>query len=126
MKRLFVFLLPLLIALPSLAFAEEAPSDPNTLATSALATANLHNYLGTDDVRVFAGTIIKTILGLSGAAALVMVIWGGLIWMTSGGNPDKVKKGLNTLLWAGIGLASLFAAYAVVNWVIGAIQQSTG
>lgn len=124
MKRYLPVLVTVLFFAPIMVLAET--NDPNALATSALATANLHNYLGTDDVRVFVGTVIKAILGLSGAAALVMCIWGGLIWMTSAGNPEKVKQGLNTLLWAGIGLAALFGAYAVVNWVIGAIQTTTG
>lgn len=95
-------------------------------ATDALATARLSNPLRTDDVRVIIGRIIKAILGISGGLALLMFIWGGLIWMTSQGNKDKIEKGQKTLAWSVIGLAILFVAYAAVNWVIIALQQSTG
>ena len=124
---------PELIEACSQALAEPAtpttPATPavsaNSAASAALATAQLSNPLGTDDVRVIIGRIIKAILGVSGGLALVMFIWGGLIWMTSQGEKARIEKGQKTLVWAVIGLAILFVAYAAVNWVILALQQST-
>jgi len=112
----------------NVALADTTPSADNTAqaASTALAEAGLDNPLGTDDVRVLIGRVIKAILGISGALALVMFIWGGLIWMTSQGEKDRIQKGQKTLSWAVIGLAILFVSYAAVNWVILALQQSTG
>lgn len=110
--------------LPDISLA--AATDPATEASAAITTAGLENPLGTDDVRELIGTVIKAILGLSGALALVMFIWGGLIWMTSRGDKKKIEDGQKTLEWAVIGLAILFVAYAAVNWVINALQQSAG
>src|SRR3989338_9618390 len=76
------------------------------------------NPAGVTDVRVVIGRVIQAILGLSGAIALLMFVWGGFIWMTSSGSSEKVKKGLMTLAWFAIGLVVLFTAYALVSQVI--------
>ena len=80
---------------------------------------------GVTSVPVLIANIIKTILGVIGAVALFMFIWGGFTWLTSGGNPDKVKQGKDTLVWATIGLLIIFASYTLVDVVfraLGAIQ----
>ena len=118
-------LFAMLVAIvPQTSFAQ-TPT-PSEAAVSALATAELDNPLKTDDIRVIIGRIIKAILGVSGGLALLMFIWGGLIWMTSQGEKAKIEKGQKTLAWAVIGLAILFVAYAAVNWVIIALEGSTG
>lgn len=81
---------------------------------SVLAATELSNPLGTTDIRVLAGNIIKAILGLSGVAALVMFIWGGVQWIISGGKKETVEKGKQTLLWAALGLCFIFIAYALL------------
>ena len=73
------------------------------------------------DLNQKVGAIIKTILGIVGMLALVMVIYGGFMWMTSGGKADQVKKGKDTLVWAVAGLALIFFSYVLVNFVITAM-----
>lgn len=65
------------------------------------------------------GKVIFAVLGLTGAIALVMFIWGGLQWMTAAGNAEKVTKGRDTLMWAVLGLVIIFSSYAVLNAVLG-------
>ena len=62
--------------------------------------------------------VIKFVLGIVGVLALIMIIYGGITWMTSGGNIEQVKKGKNTLVWAVLGLAVVFLAYSLVYFVI--------
>lgn len=78
----------------------------------------LTNPLASDDIRVIIGYIIKAALGFSGTLALVMVIWGGFLWLTSQGNAEKIEKGKAILLWATIGLIVIFFAYTIVSAVI--------
>jgi len=92
---------------------------------SAAGPASLPNPLKTDDIRVVIGRIINYALGFVGAVALVMFIYGGFLWMLSGGEPARVKKGRDTLVWATIGLAVIFASYAIVNFVIGGLTSGT-
>ncbi len=76
---------------------------------------------GVTSVPALIANIIKTILGVIGAVALFMFVWGGFGWLTSGGNPDKVKQGKDTLVWATIGLLVIFASYTLVDVVFRAL-----
>ncbi|MBU0646450.1 pilin [Patescibacteria group bacterium] len=90
--------------------------------------AKLTNPLGEGpdaaDFRVIIGRVIQFLLGLSGSLALLMFVWGGVQWMISGGVPDKIKKGKDTLIWATIGLVVIFTAYTLVSTLIKALANS--
>ena len=43
--------------------------------------------------RVFTGNVIKALLGLSGSIALLMFVWGGMQWLISVGNPERIQIG---------------------------------
>ncbi|MBP9802556.1 hypothetical protein KBC40_03125 [Patescibacteria group bacterium] len=64
---------------------------------------------------------IRGILGITGAIALVMIVIGGITWMTSAGNADRVRRGKDTLLWSILGLLIIFLSYAIINFVLGAL-----
>ena len=64
------------------------------------------------------GRVINGVLGVVGSLALIMFVYGGLLWMTSGGNDEKVKQGKDVLIWATLGLFIIFASYALVNFII--------
>lgn len=64
------------------------------------------------------GRVINGVLGIVGSLALLMFIYGGLLWMTSAGNDEKVKQGKDVLIWATLGLLIIFASYALVNFII--------
>ena len=67
------------------------------------------------------GTIIKAVLGVVGSLALVMFIYGGLLWMTAAGNTERVEKGKKTIVWAVLGLVVIFTSYALVKFILLAI-----
>ncbi|MCF7860278.1 pilin [Patescibacteria group bacterium] len=73
---------------------------------------------GIDSPQTLIGRIINSVLGVVGSLALVMFIYGGLIWMTSSGSSEQVKKGRDILIWAAIGLVIIFSAYGLVRFVI--------
>lgn len=70
------------------------------------------------DLNRIIGNLIKAALGLVGALALFMVVWGANTLHGSAGNPEKVKKGLMTLLWAAIGLLVVFGSYLLLNLIL--------
>ncbi|MBT5808628.1 hypothetical protein HOI18_05140 [Candidatus Uhrbacteria bacterium] len=86
------------------------------------AAASLTDPLQGADIVVVISRIIKAILGIVGAIALLMFVWGGLQWVLSAGSPDKIKKGKDTLVWAVIGLTVIIAAYALVIAVVTALE----
>jgi len=72
------------------------------------------------------GRVIKAVLGISGSLALAVFVWGGFMWLTSGGSPDKIEKGKKMLVWAVMGLALIFGAYAITDFIIKAVTGATG
>jgi len=61
---------------------------------------------------------VQLIFGLAGSLALIFFIYGGIIWVISGGNPDRVKKGLDAIKNAVIGLVIIFASYMIINFTV--------
>ncbi|MDD5043834.1 MAG: pilin [Patescibacteria group bacterium] len=87
------------------------------------AAIQLKNPLKFSDPQTAIGGVIKAIMGIVGSIALAMFIYGGLIWLTSAGNADKIKKGRDILLWSAIGLVIIFASYILVGFVIATLTQ---
>ncbi len=64
------------------------------------------------------GGITTAIFVLLGIVAVFVIILGGFNMMTSSGDPGKVKKGKDTILWGVIGLVVCILSYAIVQWVV--------
>lgn len=58
------------------------------------------------------------ILGFVGMIAVLMIIWGGINYLTSAGDEDKARTGKKTLTYAIIGLVIAGIAYALVNVIV--------
>lgn len=63
-------------------------------------------------------TITNTLLFVVGALAVIMIIFGGIRYATSGGNSSSVTAAKNTVMYAVVGLIIAFLAFAAVNWVL--------
>jgi len=63
------------------------------------------------------GRIITWILWLAGALAVVYLIYGGIIYITSAGNAEKATAGKNAIIYSIIGIIIILIAYLVVGWV---------
>ncbi|MBI4281079.1 hypothetical protein HY628_02700 [Candidatus Uhrbacteria bacterium] len=92
------------------------------LVTQAGTVVQLQSPINAPTVQALAGDIIRAVLGLVGSLALIMFIYGGFLWLTSGGNPDKIKQGRDTLIWAAIGLVFIFSSYIVARFVLEALS----
>ena len=69
--------------------------------------------------------ITNTLIFLVGAIAVVMLIIGGLRYVLSGGNSSNVESAKNTIFYAIIGIVVAILAFAIVNFVIGGVSDST-
>lgn len=109
-QRIIAFIAPLLAF-----FLAAAP------ASAAIALYNpLSNVSSPQEL---IGRIINTVLGLVGSIALLMFVYGGLVWLTSGGASDKIKKGREIFTWSAIGLFVIFASYALVYFLVKNISK---
>lgn len=66
-------------------------------------------------------TIVNVLLYIIGAIAVIMLIIGGIRYVTSGGDSSAVTGAKNTILYAIIGIVVAVLAYAIVNFVLGAL-----
>lgn len=71
------------------------------------------------------GNIIRYVLGLVGAIFLILVIVGGIQWMTSAGNEEAVKSAKQKIVNAVIGLAIVLAAYGITTFVVDRLHYVT-
>ena len=118
-KYLTIFIFVLLLAAPiALVFAANDASTPCTGNTCTLS-----NPLGVSSPQALIGIIINSVLGVVGSIALLMFVYGGLTWMTSAGNAEKVKKGRDIILWSAVGLVVIFSAYALTRFVLNTLVQ---
>lgn len=82
----------------------------NPVLKSACAGKNLGEVLG------FVVTIAFVIAVL---IALFFLIWGGIKWITSGGDKGGVESARNQIIAAIIGLIIVFLAFFILNLVLG-------
>lgn len=65
----------------------------------------------------FTVRIINYILGFSSALAILFIIIGGVQYITSSGNEDKIKVAKKTLTYAIIGLLMVMFALVIVKLI---------
>ena len=68
-------------------------------------------------VENFIRSIIKVVAGLAGLIATGFFVVGGFSYITSSGDPERLHKAKQTLLWSGVGLAIVIAAFVISNIV---------
>ncbi len=62
--------------------------------------------------------IVNYFLYFLGLIATVMVIYGGFLYITSGGEEKGAEKGKNILIYAAVGIIIILISFAVVNTVL--------
>lgn len=104
------------------------PSIPSTIDTSDASgcktvgkdtVCTLPNPIANNvtDVPTLIKNIITGLLGIIGALSLLMFVWGGASWLLSAGNPERVKAGTQTMIWAAIGVVFVFVSYIILQTV---------
>ncbi len=67
------------------------------------------------DLLVLGQNIIDAINFAAVLIAVGLIVWGGVVLLTSGGNTNAVKNGKNIMTSALIGLAIVLCAWLIVN-----------
>lgn len=83
-------------------------------------SAGLDGSLGeaNQDPRETAGRIINFALGFLGIIALLVIIYAGFKWMTSGGDESKIAEAKKTLIAAVIGLVIILSSWGIATFLI--------
>ncbi len=70
-----------------------------------------------NDVWLIVAAIIEILLRVAAIAAVAMVVYGGIIYTTSQGEPDKTGQAKNTIVNALVGLAVSISAAAIISFI---------
>lgn len=71
-----------------------------------------------DSLTVIIKNIANILMFLLGAVSVLMIIFSGVLYVTSQGDAGHIKKAKDTLMYAVIGLIVALLAAAIVNFVI--------
>ena len=92
-----------------------------TAAGNASAENGCFNY---SDANVMVDSFINWFIAISGLVAAIFVIYGGIAYMTSSGDPNKLQKAKNIIIYALAGLAIVGLAKVITAFAISSISQA--
>ena len=78
-------------------------------------------FLGARDIPELIAAIIRILLMIGGAIAVLFVIIGGYQYLTSGGNEEAAEKGRKTVTNALIGVVVVVLSWVIVNVVVNTV-----
>lgn len=63
-------------------------------------------------------TFLNFFLGFLGLVAVIMVIYGGVLYVTAAGNQENIDKGKKIIMYAVVGIVIILLAFALVNTLL--------
>ncbi len=80
----------------------------------AQVSVNITNPIATSDFSVLVSNFLKWILSVAGALTLLMLITGGVFYITSSGNEQKIETARKMITWTILGLMLILASYSII------------
>ena len=96
-------------------------------ANAAITVENVGGSLGLGnaDLKQTVVNIVKWALGLLGLVAVIVMLYGGFIWLTSRGDEKKIEKAKRILINGAIGLVIILVSWAIVLFIQRFISNAT-
>jgi len=82
----------------------------------ALLDLKEHQAIGATDNFILVFTQFNLII--IEVMAIMFLIFGGLVWLTAGGEENQIERGKKTILWAIIGMIGGLVAYVLLNVLV--------
>lgn len=76
-------------------------------------------------IPAYAGAVINALAGLFGAFFFGLMLYGGFLYMTAGGESAKTQKARQTIANAIIGVLIVASSYAIATFVLNALGTVT-
>lgn len=102
-----------------------AALDAQNTGLSAAAPEQLARTCATSNcIADIIGRLIGFLLGFVGVVLLVMLLWAGFLWMTAGGEKEKVDRARSMIANAVAGIAIIGLAYVVTGFVLDTLDTA--
>ena len=69
--------------------------------------------------------VANWIIFLAGAIAVIYLVYGGILYITAGGDAEKATKGRTAVINAVIGIIIILLALIVIQWVRRFLESGT-
>lgn len=76
------------------------------------------NRCGLTELLQVGVNITDLILAVTGSAAMLMFVYGGVLWIISQGSSEKIEQGKNAIVASVVGIAIILSAWLMVNTII--------
>lgn len=100
-----------------LVYTQNAFAAGNGLTNVQSGVTTTETAAGGLSMQIVISTVIGTMLFVVGLLAVVMLIYGGIRYVTSHGDKAQVTAAKETIMYAVVGLVVAIAAFAVVQWI---------
>ena len=114
-KKLLFFILILIFFGGFLVFTNFTLAQSETL--DSLDNIASNSRLDNDDLPTLLGQVLGAALSFAGVIFFLLMIYGGILWMTARGNEQQTTKALDIIMAAVIGLVIVLGSYALVTFV---------
>jgi hypothetical protein len=74
-----------------------------------------------EDLCTLTSNIVNLVMGILAVILFLILVWGGVTYMTAGGNDEQTTKGRKIIFDGIIGLVIVLAAYAIGRYVISSV-----
>lgn len=118
------------LAVPAMASAATDPiqnclsSGASLTISSGGACSGANNSTGANKVQSLVTTIVNIFSAIVGVVSVIMIIFGGFKYISSGGDSSKVTEAKNTIIYAVIGLVIVALAQFIVQFVLSKVVTS--
>lgn len=102
------------VLIPAALFADDANQCAGLTAVGGACNAS--------QLPTSINSIIDTLFTVAGAVAVIIIIVGGIRYITSTGDSSRIKAAKDTILYATIGLVVVIIARAIVGFVAGSFS----
>ena len=120
-KAAAVFVLAFTLAIPSTVPALVDGEAAIHASTETSIKDGINKAGGTENTRdlpTFIKSIVNILLFVVGAISVIVIVIGGIRYVTSAGDSNQISGAKNTILYAVVGVVIALMAYAIVNFVL--------
>lgn len=117
---LFSLILPLVVVPSSFAAVDILGKSCNNTRNEG-ACADADTASGLTNATGLIKNVVNGVIYLTAALSVIMIVYGGFRYATSGGDTNAVQGAKNVIIYAVVGLIVALVAYAIVNFVLGEV-----
>ena len=92
------------------------PSLYDGIPCAANNSPEIHNL---QDLLTIVANVVRILIAVSGSLAIILILVAGVYYITSLGDPARVKRAKDIITNTVIGLVLIIAAYAIVTFIAG-------